>query len=51
MLNLSYLPDLAPSDLYLFPTMKQKLEIIQVIDDDEFCDHLQDCLADINQKN
>jgi hypothetical protein len=31
-----YSPDLAPSDFYLFPTVKQKLENIQVVDDDEF---------------
>jgi hypothetical protein len=31
--------------------MKQKHETIQVIDNDEFCDRLQDHSAGINQKN
>jgi hypothetical protein len=32
----SYSPDLAPSDFYLFPTVKAKLEWIQVADNDQF---------------
>jgi hypothetical protein len=35
-----YLPDLAPSDFYLFPTVKQKIESFQVIDNDELFDRL-----------
>jgi histone-lysine N-methyltransferase SETMAR len=31
-----YSPDLAPSDLHLFPTVKQKLEGIQLADEDQF---------------
>jgi transposase InsO family protein len=30
-----YSPDLAPSDFYLFPTIKEKLERIQVADEDQ----------------
>jgi hypothetical protein len=29
-----YSPDLAPSDFYLFPTVKEKLERIQLVDED-----------------
>jgi hypothetical protein len=31
-----YSPDLAPSDFYLCPTMKEKLERTQVADEDKF---------------
>jgi hypothetical protein len=31
-----YSPDLAPSDFYLFPTVKEKLERIQLADEDKF---------------
>jgi histone-lysine N-methyltransferase SETMAR len=31
-----YSSDLAPSDLYLFPTVKEKLERIQLADEDQF---------------
>jgi histone-lysine N-methyltransferase SETMAR len=45
-----YSPDLAPSDFYLFPIVKQKLESIQVIDDDELFDRSQELLAGIDQE-
>jgi hypothetical protein len=43
-------PDLALSDFYLFPTVKQKLESFQMIDNDELFDCLQELLAGIDQE-
>jgi hypothetical protein len=43
-----YLLDFASSGFYLFPTVKEKLERIQVIDRDQLCDCLQEILAGIN---
>jgi hypothetical protein len=36
MLRPPYSPDLAPSDFCLFPIVKEKLERIQVADEDQF---------------
>jgi hypothetical protein len=41
--------DLVPSDSYLFPTLIQKLESIQMVDDNEPFDRLQDLSVGINQ--
>jgi hypothetical protein len=41
-----YSPDLAPSDFYLFPMVKQKLESIQMVENDLFR-RLQEILEDI----
>jgi transposase len=45
-----YSPDLAPSDFYLFPTMKEKLERTQVADEDPFFESLQEILRRIDQE-
>jgi hypothetical protein len=47
---LPYLPDLSPSDFYLFPTVKEKLERIQVADEDQFSECLQEILRGIDQE-
>jgi hypothetical protein len=44
-----YLPDLALSDFYLFPTVKEKLERTQLADEDQFLESLQAILRDIDQ--
>jgi hypothetical protein len=36
-----YSPDLAPSDFYLFPAVKEKIERTQVADEDQFFEFLQ----------
>jgi hypothetical protein len=36
MLHQPYSPDLASSDFYLFPTVKEKLERIHLADEDQF---------------
>jgi hypothetical protein len=36
----SYSPDLVPSDFYLFSTIKEKLERIQLADEDQFLECL-----------
>jgi hypothetical protein len=46
-----YLPDLAPSDFYLFPTVKEKLERIQLADEDQFFECLQGILGVWINKN
>jgi hypothetical protein len=45
-----YLPDLAFSDFYLFPIIKEKLERIQVADEDQFFECLQEVLRDLDQQ-
>jgi hypothetical protein len=42
MIHSPYLPDLAPSYFYLFPTVKEKLERMQMIDEDEFLSPARD---------
>jgi hypothetical protein len=44
-----YSLDLASCDFYLFPTVKEKLERIQVADDDQFSECLQEILSGIDQ--
>jgi hypothetical protein len=44
-----YLPDVAPSDFYLFLTVK-KLEWIQVADEDQSFECLQEILMSIDQE-
>jgi hypothetical protein len=41
-------PDRAPSDFYLFLTVKEKLELIQLADEDEFFEYLQEVLRGID---
>jgi hypothetical protein len=45
-----YSPDLAPSDFYLFLTVKQKLERIQLADEDQFFECLQGVLRGLDQQ-
>jgi hypothetical protein len=45
-----YSSDLAPSDFYLFPTVKEKLERTQVADEDHFFESLQAILRRIDQE-
>jgi hypothetical protein len=45
-----YSPNLASSAFYLFPTLKEELERIQVIDDDQFFDCLQEIFRGIDQE-
>jgi hypothetical protein len=45
-----YSPDLAPSDFYLFPTVKERLERAHVADEDEFFESLQGILRGIDQE-
>jgi hypothetical protein len=40
--------DLAFSDFYLFPTVKKKLERIQLTDENQFFECLQEVLRDID---
>jgi hypothetical protein len=44
-----YLPDLAFSDFYLFPTVK-KLERIHVADENQFFESLQEILRSMDQE-
>jgi hypothetical protein len=43
-----YSPDLAPSDFYLFGTVKNRLEQIQASDADDFFEQLQEILSSIS---
>jgi hypothetical protein len=45
-----YSPDLAPSDFYLCLTVKEKLEWIQVADEDQFFESLQEIFIGIDQE-
>jgi transposase len=45
-----YSPDLAPSDFYLFPTVKEKLERTQVADESQFLESLQAILRGIDRE-
>jgi hypothetical protein len=45
-----YSSDLPASNFYLFPTIKEKLERIQVADDDQFLECLQEILRGIDQE-
>jgi hypothetical protein len=49
-IRLPYSPDLAYSDFYLFPTVKAKLERIQVTDEDQFFESLQEILRDLDRE-
>jgi hypothetical protein len=44
-----YSPDLARSDFYLFPRVKERLERTHVADEDEFFESLQGILRGIDQ--
>jgi transposase len=46
----SYSPDLAPSDFYLFSTVKEKYERTQVADEDQFFESRQAILRGIDQE-
>jgi hypothetical protein len=43
-----YSPDLVFSDFYLFPTVNEKLERIQLADEDQFLECLQEVLRGID---
>jgi transposase len=43
-------PDLAPIYFYLFSTMKDKLERIQLADEDQFFERLSEILRSIDQQ-
>jgi hypothetical protein len=45
-----YSPDLALSDFYLFPTVKEKLERTQMADEDQFFESLEAILRRIDQE-
>jgi hypothetical protein len=45
-----YSPDLAPSDFYLFPTIKEKLKDIQMVDEEDLFYRLQELLNGISCK-
>jgi hypothetical protein len=45
-----YSPNLATSDLYLFSTVKEKLERIHLADEDQFFECLQGVLRDLDQQ-
>jgi hypothetical protein len=46
----SYSPDLATSDVYLFYTVKEKLERIHLADEDQFFECLQGVLRGLDQQ-
>jgi histone-lysine N-methyltransferase SETMAR len=46
----SYSPVLAPGDFYLFPTVEEKLERIQLADEDWFFECLQEILRGLDQQ-
>jgi hypothetical protein len=45
-----YSPNLATSDLYLFSTVKEKLERIHLADEDQLFECLQGVLRDLDQQ-
>jgi hypothetical protein len=45
-----YSPDLAPTDFYLFPIVKEKLERVQVADEEKFSGCLRKVLRDIDRQ-
>jgi hypothetical protein len=42
-----YSPDLAPSDFYLFPTIKERLTDVQMVDEEDLFYQLRELLNDI----
>jgi hypothetical protein len=48
--NPPYSPDLASSDFYLFALIKEKLERIQMADEDQFLESVQEILSGIDQE-
>jgi hypothetical protein len=50
MPHLPYSLDLAYSYFYLFPTVKEKLELIQLADKDQFIECLQEVLKGLDQQ-
>jgi hypothetical protein len=44
-------PGLAPSDLYLFPTVKERLEYSDVTDEDQLFEELQTILRSVPGEN
>jgi hypothetical protein len=46
----AYSPNLAPSDFYLFPTVKERLERIQLADEDQFFESLQEILDGLDHE-
>jgi hypothetical protein len=50
MPHLPYSPDLASSDFYLFPTVKEKFERTYLANGDQFFECLQEILSDLNQQ-
>jgi hypothetical protein len=45
-----YSHDLAPSDFYLFPTVTERLERIQLADEDQFFESLQEILNGLDHE-
>jgi hypothetical protein len=45
-----YSPDLAPSDFYLFPTVKEQLKDIEMIDEEDLFNRLKEILNEIPRK-
>jgi hypothetical protein len=45
-----YSPNLAPNDFYLFPTIKEKLKDIQMVDEEHLFYQLQEILKSISRK-
>jgi hypothetical protein len=50
MSDKSYSPNLATNDLYLFSTVKEKLERIHLADEDQFLECLQGILRGLDQQ-
>jgi hypothetical protein len=46
----SYSPNLATNDLYLFSTVKEKLDWIHLTDEDQFLECLQGILIGLDQQ-
>jgi hypothetical protein len=45
-----YSPDLAPSDFYLFPTVKERLKDIEIVDEEDLFNRLKEILNEIPRK-
>jgi hypothetical protein len=48
MPQLPYSKDIAPSDFYLFTTVKDRLERIYTVDGDDLCEQLLEILQEIS---
>jgi hypothetical protein len=43
-------PDLAPSDFYLFPTLKERLKDLEMVDEEDLFNRLKEILNKIRHK-